>query len=930
MTTESCSIITSPNDHRQYRFITLANELKVLLIQDEKTNQSAVSMAVNVGHFDDPEDREGMAHFLEHMLFLGTEKYPKCGEFNEFVNQYGGSNNAWTGSEHTNFLSSIAPEHFAGLLDRFSQFFISPLFDPEYVERERNAIESEFSLKLKDDVRRVYEIEKETCNPKHPFTQFSVGNLVTLGGDENELRQELLAFYHSKYSANIMTLCLIAPNALDELEALAHKFFSDIKNQFVHKSYPKVPLYDQQQLQKRISIVPVKSQRRLTISFLLPNIEKHYPRKPLTFISHLLGNETKGSLLSYLKSKGWVNNLSSGGGASGYNFKDFSILFQLTAEGLEHIDEITIATFEYLELIKQEGIEDWRYQERANLLQQAFDYQEPVKAIELVSHLSINLQHYPVEDVIYGDYRMNGLFESETNTLLAQLKPENMRLQVIAPEVEAQICSKWYKAEYRVDDINQWLIQRCKSPHVRAELTLPAPNPFIIEKARPRLTDYPHTTPTILKDGKGFRLWYQKDQQFNVPKGHIYLAIDSLYACDTLTHAAYTRLYIEMVLDYLTEFTYDAEVAGIHYHIYPHQAGLTLHISGFTIKQLDLLKLIIEKARERNFCQTRFQRVTKQLIRNWRNISNTRPISQLFSALTSTVQLRSYEPIKLAEIIEHANLELLHQHVERFYQATYLEGFLYGDYLQEEAKDISEHLSEVLDLVSAPSPETERELVNLKGQGTLVSKIDTEHQDSAILVYFQSEHTSIENMALFSLLNHTMSSSFFHELRTQKQLGYMVGTNYLPLNRHPGMIFYIQSPNSGPQILLDEIDNFISDFSYTVMQLTDAQWRQTKDGLISQLMEHDPNLKTRSQRYWTSIGNKDYEFNQREQVVNEISQLTRAELIRFLIDKMKTNSKDRVVLYSCGAEHQEYEIMASELIPKDLDTFKQNSVRFTL
>ncbi|RLV60349.1 insulinase family protein [Parashewanella curva] len=930
MTTEPRSIITSPNDHRQYRFIRLDNELKVLLIQDDKTNRSAVSMAVNVGHFDDPSDREGMAHFLEHMLFLGTQKYPKCGEFNEFVNHYGGSNNAWTGSEHTNFFSSIAPAYFDALLDRFSQFFISPLFDAEFVDRERHAIESEFSLKLKDDVRRIFDVEKETCNPNHPFTQFSVGNLVTLGGDENELRQELLEFYHNKYSANIMTLCLISPNSLDELEALAHKFFSDIKNKFLSKNYPKTPLYDQQQLQKKISVVPVKSQRRLTISFLLPNVEEYYPSKPLTFISHLLGNETKGSLLSYLKSKGWVNNLSSGGGASGYNFKDFSILYQLTELGLEHIDDIVITTFEYLELIKQDGLENWRYQERANLLQQAFDYQEPVKAMELVSHLSINMQHYPVEDVIYGDYRMDGLNLAETNLLLAMLKPERMRLQVIAPEIQAQICSKWYKAEYRIDEVGQWLIQKCNNPHIRSELTLPEPNPFIIEKARPRLTDYPLTIPSILKDGKGFRLWYQKDQKFNVPKGHIYLAIDSLHACDTQTHAAYTRLYIEMVLDYLAEYTYDAEVAGIHYHIYPHQAGLTLHISGFTIKQLDLLKLIIEKAKERNFCQTRFQRVTKQLIRNWRNISNTRPISQLFSALTSTVQLRSYEPLKLAKEIEDATLELLHQHVERFYEATYLEGFLYGDYLQEEAEDICEHLSEVLDLVSAPSPESERELVNLKNRGTLVSKVSTEHQDSAILVYFQSEHTNTLNMALFSLLNHTMSSSFFHELRTQKQLGYMVGTNYLPLNRHPGMIFYIQSPNSGPRLLLQEIDKFIGDFAYTVMELTSEQWEKTKAGLISQIMEHDPNLKTRSQRYWTSIGNKDYQFNQREQVVNEITLLTRAELIRFLIEKMKTNHKDRIVLYSCGEEHQNQQITATQSIPEDLISFKHHSTRFSL
>ncbi len=60
------SLHTSPNDHRTYRYLTLANHLRVLLIEDHKTEKSAAALAVNAGHFDDPGSRQGMAHFLEH------------------------------------------------------------------------------------------------------------------------------------------------------------------------------------------------------------------------------------------------------------------------------------------------------------------------------------------------------------------------------------------------------------------------------------------------------------------------------------------------------------------------------------------------------------------------------------------------------------------------------------------------------------------------------------------------------------------------------------------------------------------------------------------------------------------------------------------------------------------------------------------------
>ena len=93
----------SNNDKRSYQTLTLDNGLKVLLVQDLDSKKSAASLTVNAGHFDDPNDRQGMAHFIEHMLFLGTEAYPDPGYFSQFINQAGGHCNAWTGTEHSSY-----------------------------------------------------------------------------------------------------------------------------------------------------------------------------------------------------------------------------------------------------------------------------------------------------------------------------------------------------------------------------------------------------------------------------------------------------------------------------------------------------------------------------------------------------------------------------------------------------------------------------------------------------------------------------------------------------------------------------------------------------------------------------------------------------------------------------------------------------------
>ncbi|MEZ9596942.1 insulinase family protein [Shewanella sp. 10N.261.52.F9] len=925
---EAKQIKTSPNDHRHYRHLTLKNGLSVLLVEDQQATQSAASMAVTVGHFDDPAERPGMAHFLEHMLFLGTEKYPESGEYSAFINQHGGTNNAWTGTEHTNFFYSINAEQFEASLDRFSQFFIAPLFNIDLVDRERHAIESEFSMKLKDDVRRVYQVQKETVNPAHPFSKFSVGNLKTLAGEESALREELLDFYQQKYSANIMTLCLVAPKSLDELETLAKQYFGGISDHVRNDKYPDVALYLAEQLQAQINIIPLKEQKRVAITFALPELERFYKHKPLTFISHLLGYEGKGSLLSYLKESGLANNLSAGGGVNGYNFKDYNISIQLTDRGLARLDEVISATFEYIELIKTQGLQPWRYNERAALLQVAFQYQEQVNALDLASHLSINMHHYDVEDVIYGDFRMDGLNFEETQQLLSLMTPENMRIQLIASELDTNKKAAWYHSPYQIKPIDkQDLIRWGKSP-IRQALCLPDKNPFIINECIARTDKSKHPVPTVVAQKAGYRIWHRKDDEFNVPKGHLYLSLDSAQAAASPRHAALTRLYVEMLLDYLTECTYQAEVAGLSYNIYPHQGGITLHLTGFTGKQETLLELVISKARERNFTQSRFDLIKRQILRAWYNHSQAKPISQLFTSLTVTLQKRSFEPARMAEILEEITLDDLHVHVKSFYEKIHLEGLVYGDWLESETKVLGDRLERILSLVTTPSQESSRELIDLSNKGSLLREIPVSHPDSSIIVYYQSDVTTPETMALFSLLNHTMSSTFFHELRTQRQLGYMVGTGYLPLNRYPGIIFYIQSPTSGPQLLLEAIDEFIADFAYAVLQITNEQWEATKHGLVNQVLVQDSSLKVRSQRYWSSIGNKDYSFNQRELVAEQIKLLTRADLIKFIMQKMRTKHCDRLVLFSTGDAHHDQTPLESDKMITDLRAFKQGAPQF--
>lgn len=217
------------------RLIMLENGLEALLVSDPKTDKAAAAMDVKVGHLSDPEDLPGLAHFCEHLMFMGTEKvrrphptrrrfvnpntlsfsqYPDENDYTEFLTQHSGMSNAFTGLDQTNYFFDVAPQHLEPALDRFAQFFISPLFDPSCSEREANAVHSENSKNLQSDMWRFFQLDKSTSSRQHAYWRFGTGNRVTLWDEPIskgiDVRKRLIEWCEKHYSANTCKLSVVS------------------------------------------------------------------------------------------------------------------------------------------------------------------------------------------------------------------------------------------------------------------------------------------------------------------------------------------------------------------------------------------------------------------------------------------------------------------------------------------------------------------------------------------------------------------------------------------------------------------------------------------------------------------------------------------------------------------------------------------------
>jgi len=82
-------------------------------VSDPSAEKSAAALSVGVGLLHDPMSQQGMAHYLEHMLFLGTERYPDTKGYSDFMTKNGGAHNAYTWLDITNYMFKINLQNFS-------------------------------------------------------------------------------------------------------------------------------------------------------------------------------------------------------------------------------------------------------------------------------------------------------------------------------------------------------------------------------------------------------------------------------------------------------------------------------------------------------------------------------------------------------------------------------------------------------------------------------------------------------------------------------------------------------------------------------------------------------------------------------------------------------------------------------------------------
>uniref|UniRef100_W5MUL2 Nardilysin a (N-arginine dibasic convertase) n=1 Tax=Lepisosteus oculatus TaxID=7918 RepID=W5MUL2_LEPOC len=916
-------------DEKDSDFEELVEECDVKKKKCTSEKQSAAALCIGVGSFSDPDDLPGLAHFLEHMVFMGSEKYPAENGFDAFLKKHGGSDNASTDCERTIFQFDVQRKHFREALDRWAQFFICPLMIKDAIDREVEAVDSEYQLARPSDSHRKEMLFGSLAKPNHPMGKFCWGNAQTLKHEPREKNIDTYArlkeFWQRHYSAHYMTLAVQSKETLDTLEAWVREIFSCVPNNGLPKpdfSHLLDP-FETVAFNKLYRVVPVRKVHALTLTWALPPQEKHYRVKPLHYISWLIGHEGTGSILSLLRKKCWALALFGGNSESGFDqnttYSIFSISITLTDEGYQNFYQVAHLVFQYLKMLQTMGSQQRIYEEIQKIEDNEFHYQEQTDPIDYVESVCENMQLFPKEDFLTGDQLMFEYKPEIISAALNLLTPQKANLLLLSPDNEGrcELKEKWFGTQYSVEEIDkEWSKSWSADFELNPDLHLPAENMFIATDFTLKASDCPDTEYPIriLNNEKGC-LWFKKDNKFKIPKAYIRFHLISpliQQSPEKLIASSHFSKKISTLLQQISKIS----VAAQEYKLVAGEHGFVIKVKGFNHKLPLLFNLIIDYLADFTAAPDVFSMIAEQLKKTYFNILIKPDKLGKDIRLLILEQARWSMIQKYQAIMKGLTVDDLMVFVSQFKSELFAEGLVQGNFTSTEAMEFLHYVIKKLNFqrLSVEVPVHFR-VVELPQKHSLckVKSLNKGDANSEVTVYYQSGPKNLREHTLMELLVMHMEEPCFDFLRTKETLGYHV---YPTCRNTSGVLGFsvtveTQATKFKTEFVEKKIEEFLVSFGEKLSSLTDDAFKVQVTALIKLKECEDTHLGEEVDRNWFEVVTQQYVFDRLNREIEALKLVTKAELVSWFLEHRGSGSR-KLSVHVVGHGEEEHDPASGE------------------
>ncbi len=876
------------------------------------TRKAAISVTFNKGHFDCIGYPEGFAHLYEHMLFNASLRYEKTDALDQFLFKHNGQVNGWTENHSTNIQLNCDLSGFYDACDILMDRLTAPLFKEEAIEREIKAINAEFLSQKDNPVRRLLSVQKATCNQSHPFALFSTGNLETLSKRSITDTKTLLQQYHQNMlQHDNFGICVgLLEKDFDsqqaKIEGLINSAFTqhlaskldeslppnddpsakletapinEIEQAYASPSLP--PIFLTEHLAKIIEVEQRKHEQLICTFIVDKQSNKYidYIDSVFVLLTHLFESKHPNGLFDNLLKLNYATDISSYYNSLDNNTFELIISIPLTLSGSKNTHLILSHIQAYLDYLHKSGIEAWRFREKAKQYKLNVGLQSKMGLLEQCINRSREIALSPncsknstpgsnegqsTKDSFSSIYSADAL-----SHVFSKLNPAHSRVYVFLKNAYVDQVSPHYGVGYSIRAIQP---QVANTPLIFEK---PRQNPFMSERQRMVIRQSSDTELTHLRSQHIDFKFYQH-LAFNKPNGECYVSITDPQMYQSVKQTIIKRIWLACLNETLQTKFFDVELASLHYRVYAHHHGITVHTGGLSERQLLLCIELINTIRQFKASNTAIKKHLKSAQNSTRTPHQQSGINLLFSKLNAYYQNEIYEE-EASQILKDLCAEDISEQQRTYFKHNYIESLVIGNWQSGAAARFFRQLSgRFNELEGLTKPSTSH--YRLKSGQHIVcedvqvnaSKDNKDQQTHVVWHYIPVLNEEEANTQHASTLNHEcklnlaarslvleklLSHTIFKVLRQEHKMGYALGVGYKPIGQFPGLAMYVSSPSHNLAQIESAFTQAISE-AIGLLQSKEVEVNTLASELVKQVSPNEADINQTAKRAWLHFEDK--------------------------------------------------------------------------
>ncbi|WP_348663115.1 insulinase family protein [Chlamydia vaughanii] len=806
-------VLTPSAAEQKIAKVLCPNGLPLLIISDPGISVSGAALTVKTGNSSDPSEFPGLAHLTEHCIFLGNKKYPDNDAFSNFLSNNNGTHNAFTSSYTTSYLFSIKSSAFLEAMDQFIHMFIQPLFRQEDLNKEKNAVHQEFAMHPTRDGRRVFRIQQLIAPQGDPINRFGCGNSDTLSQVSS---QDMHKWFGRYYHPENMIAVVHTAEPIEKAIKTFSKIFAKIPTKKNHE-IPSQSLCEDNLSSGRLYIISaVEPTAALEMYWHL------YDTSPSTAgcfsaLAYVVNHEGTNGLISSLKEENLITHADSGFCHTSQNTGAFSISYHLTEQGEKEYSKVIQRTFEYLHHIQKQGIPEYCLDDISTINSLEYCYSSKAELFNLLHEQVSSLVHeelstYPYRSLVYPKYSP----EQEKDLLGIVSDPYRTRyiLSTKHPE-HFQDEKKHHDVIFNMDYYEKSLpdLEIYKGAISSSPMSLPPANIYIpknvevLEVSKVERQQFPFL-PTLAYKDSGLTFYYCDDEFYTLPKLAMNLRIRSPHiSTKNIRSLIATDLYSLAINENLLKKYYLASQAGLSFATSLRGDGLSLSISGYNTTAPILLKSILSSLKI-SINEERFAVHKQQLMESYQKKISACPIRAGMNKLWAHTLQDVYPFEEKLSALQTMDFSEWQEFSATMFEKIHLEAMVLGPRSEKQKQE----LTAILKNFSSSHFAYEASPFYYQRQEESIQNIKLNYPlsgNAMLLVLQDMRSSSMESLVatemMFSWLHHIA----FTHLRTEQQLGYVIGACYQEPLLFPSGMFYIRSDAYTPQELETKTKIFI-------------------------------------------------------------------------------------------------------------------------